>query len=139
VTEEFLVEETEVRRGEYRTECVAVLMSREAADLDIRLDGENYLHVDANGRYLVYDRQVEAEEYREVFNQLLLEFKTGQVSEERLSIWVKDVENDWWERKAWVRRGRQVQQVNEAEFAGLIERDNEMRRELGLAEKEAGK
>ena len=132
---DFLVDETEVTRAEYRTECVTALMSREMADLDIRLDEANYLQVDANGRYLVYNRQVDAEEYRKIFNQLLLGYKSGPVAEERLGIWVKNVQNDWWERKAWVRRSHLVQRVSEAEFAGLIERDNEIRRQLGLAEK----
>jgi len=136
---EFLVDETEVNREEYLSVCASVLMSRDMAELDIRLDDDDCLQVDEDGRYLVYGRQVAVEEYREVFNQLVLEYKSGLVAEERLGIWVKNVENDWWERKAWVRRHRQVQQVDEEVFVRLIERDNEIRRELGLAEKENDK
>jgi len=136
---DFLVDETAVSRAEYRTVCVSVLMSREPNELDIRRDGEYYLHVDANGRYLVDGLPVAPEKFMDVFRQLVLDYKSGEVADEQLEIWVKNVAKDWWERKAWVRRHRQAQQVGEEEFVRLIERDNEIRRELGLAEKEKGK
>ncbi|MCP4709530.1 MAG: hypothetical protein GY869_12960 [Planctomycetes bacterium] len=135
----FFVDGTEVSRAEYGTECVSLLMSRAAAELDIRLDGVNCLYVDENGRFLVYGGQVDAEMFQENFNQLVLEFKTGLISEERISIFVKDVEQDRWERKAWVSLNSRVQQVSEDEFVKLVEWDNEVRKGLGLAEKAIGK
>jgi len=136
---DFLVDENAVSRAEYRTVCVSALMSRDPNELDIRRDKEYYLHVDANGRYLVDGLPVAPEKFMDVFRQLVLDYKSGKVADQQLEIWVKNVAKDWWERKAWVRRSRRFQRVSETEFAGWIERDNEIRRELGLAEKEKGK